>query len=477
MAQSEQPTQVDRRGREDEIDRHGVERLGELADLAVSVPHRRQERLEVRVAGERRGERPDRVGPRVDQLGRTEATGGHHARAVGHPAVRERGPVLHDRDPSPGDLSPLEPELRAGLDDRRARVERRDVAPDLIEPLGRRGVDLVDDHHIGRTQVGLPWVIAQLVTGSQRIDDDDEEVRAVEREIVVAAIPQDDVRLGLGRPQDLGVVHPGVHHSTGVEVGLVLLALLDRRPVEREVLVRREALDPLALEVAVGHRVAHDHDAQAPLLEEDRDPAGRLALACAGARRADRDDRTPAGQHRPARAEQDEVRAGGEGTRRGVHDVLVADVAVGEHHGVGALVADHPLELLLGDDGDAGRVARAGQRRRVVTVGDPGDLRRGERHHPDRGVVAVDGVEIVEVAACRTHDHDAFHGAQPAFRDTEAGGRRRARSSGSRGSAAGGAASSMSARRRSTRSSPSSCLRKVAPTPSSTASRRAAVLQ
>src|SRR3972149_2568709 len=51
-------------------------------------------------------------------------------------------------------------------------------------------------------------------------------------------------------------------------------------------------------------------------------------------------------------------RGGGGG---GVHARLVGHVAIGEHDLVHRLLADEPLELLLGDDGDAVRVAPAGE--------------------------------------------------------------------------------------------------------------------
>jgi hypothetical protein len=80
-----------------------------------------------------------------------------------------------------------------------------------------------------------------------------------------------------------------------------------------------------------------------------------------------------------------------------MHDRLVADVAVREHDLVDPLVGDEPLELRLGMDRDAGRVARPGQLRRVAAVGDAGDLGGGERDDLGRGIVAVDDVEVVEV--------------------------------------------------------------------------------
>ena len=57
---------------------------------------------------------------------------------------------------------------------------------------------------------------------------------------------------------------------------------------------------------------------------------------------------------------------GREDAARQVHDVLVADVAVGEDHLVNAALPDDPLEVVLGLDRDAVRIAR---RRRAPPAG------------------------------------------------------------------------------------------------------------
>ncbi len=96
-----------------------------------------------------------------------------------------------------------------------------------------------------------------------------------------------------------------------------------------------------------------------------------------------------------------------------VHDVLVGHVAVGEDDPVDLLGREDPVELVLRDDRDARRVERTGELRRVATPGDAGDLGRREGDDLDARVVAVDDVEVVEVAPGGPHDHDlrAVHGS------------------------------------------------------------------
>src|SRR5439155_10613983 len=120
---------------------------------------------------------------------------------------------------------------------------------------------------------------------------DDLDVRLVEGQVVVAAVPDDDVGLTLRLLQDGAVIDAGIDDRAVLEVRLVFLAFFDGALVPVEVLEGGEALHALLHEIAVGHRVTHRHDAP-PLVEElPADAARRLALARAGAHRAHRHDR------------------------------------------------------------------------------------------------------------------------------------------------------------------------------------------
>ena len=90
-----------------------------------------------------------------------------------------------------------------------------------------------------------------------------------------------------------------------------------------------------------------------------------------------------------------------------MHDVGVRDVAVGEHDRVDALAAADRFELGLVLDRDAVRIARAGQAGGIAAAGDARDLRRREGDDLAGGIVAIDDVEVVEVAAGRAQDDDA----------------------------------------------------------------------
>ena len=328
--------------------------------------------------------------------------------------MRQRRSVLDDGDALALDVASDQGQRGARQNDLRPRVHGGDVGPNLGDLLRRGRVDLVDYHDVGHADVGLAGVVVHLVAGSERIGNDDVQIRNVEREVVVAALPDNDIGLGLGRAQDGLVVHAGEHDAAGVEVRFVFLALLDRGLIAVEIRVGGVALDPLGDEIPVRHRVAHDGDLEALLLEKCGQVTRGLALAGAGASRAGRENRLRALDHRARRAEKLEVGPAGHRPAGRMHDQLVADIAVGEHDQIGLLLGDHLLEVRLGHDRDAVRVERSGQLGGIAAIGDAGDLGggSGEGHDFVARVRSIDDIEVMEVATCRPHDHNtlAIHG-------------------------------------------------------------------
>jgi hypothetical protein len=95
---------------------------------------------------------------------------------------------------------------------------------------------------VGSLEVRLAREVGELVARPVRVDDGDVEVGLVERRVVVAAVPDDDVRFLLGLAEDRLVVDAGVDDVARGDVRLVLLALLDGALVLIEVLDGGEAL-------------------------------------------------------------------------------------------------------------------------------------------------------------------------------------------------------------------------------------------
>ena len=150
------------------------------------------------------------------------------------------------------------------------------------------------------------------MAGAVRIGHDDVQVGLEERQVVVAAVPQNHVGLGLGLPEDRFVIDPRVDHDASIEMRLVFLALLNGAAVRVQIGIRGETLHALLDQIAVGHRVAHGHDLLAHPLEQARDVARGLRLAAAGAHRANSDDRLARPEHGRLGADQPKVGACGQ---------------------------------------------------------------------------------------------------------------------------------------------------------------------
>ncbi len=244
------------------------------------------------------------------------------------------------------------------------------------------------------------------MAGTQRVDDGNHEVGDEEGEVVVATVPDDDVTFCLGLAQDLLVVDPGVHHHAHADGLLVLLPFLQTGVGSVDVGHRCEALHSHVLEVAVGHRVAHEGDPE-PRLEEDlAHPTGGLALATPSPHGTDGHDRLDASQHCGIRPEKAEVRSRCQDGGRLVHHLDMREIRVGKDGFVDVLAGDQVGQLLLRHDGDAVGIKRPGERRRVGAAFDAGNLGGSEGHDLRRVVMAEHRVEVVEVAASGSQDHD-----------------------------------------------------------------------
>ena len=244
-----------------------------------------------------------------------------------------------------------------------------------------------------------------------RVGDGDPQVGLVERRVVVAAVPQDHVRLLLGLGEDRAVVDARVDDRTVADVGLVLLHLLDRAVVLRHVLQRREPLHDLLAQVAVGHGMPDGDGALIPLPQERHDPARRLALTAPGPNRTHGDHRLRARDHRGVDVERGEHRAGSLDDRAALVEIVEVDVGVGEDDLVDSVLADQVCELLLGEDGNPVRIAGSGELGRIPAVVDVRDLGGGEGHDTGVGSAAVAGIEDVEVFSGGSHDQDVLRHA------------------------------------------------------------------
>ncbi len=244
----------------------------------------------------------------------------------------------------------------------------------------------------------------------QRIDENDVEAWSDERKVVVAAVPQNDVRFFLGSFEDAGIVGTGKYQIANGEMRLILLALFDGALCGIEVGQVPEALYGLAFQVAIGHRMADGDNAKAAIFETSRKPTGHLRLAHTGSHRRDCDDRDARLQHGALGSKQTKIRPGRQCDRCLVHDMGVLDIAVGEDHLVDRLSLAGLGQIAFVEYANAIGISGSGQRNGIASIGDPRDLGRRERNDHTRRIVAIDHIEVVEVAACRAHDDDTARG-------------------------------------------------------------------
>src|ERR1700693_328729 len=110
-------------------------------------------------------------------------------------------------------------------------------------------------------------------------------------------------------------------------------------------------------------------------------------------------------------SEKPKIGTGSHGTRCQVHQVLVRDVAVREHHRVHTLCGNQLLEILLFEDWNpVGILQSISQFRRISAMRNVGNLGGGERHYLVLRITAKNYVEVMEVPAGRSCNKDSFHG-------------------------------------------------------------------
>ncbi len=378
-----------------------------VGHLLCAIAHGGQHSARVRILRIGFGQRANGVGARVHNFGCAQPFRGHPARANLHFSVGEGGAVLNHEHAFAAHLgAALHGDGAGCVNDDRVGIERDGGAARKLDLIERCGIDLVEDDDIGVAHVEFARIVANGMVGAQRVHHGNEQVGLIEGQIVVAAIPNDNVGFLFGLAQNGLVVHAGVDHAAGNHMRLILFAFFNRHIVQFHVIHGGKALHGLLREVAVGHGVAYGHDALAHCAQDANDAAAGLALACARARGADGNHGLGGFHHGVLGAKQHEVGAHGHGANPRAHDVLIGDIAVREDGQIGACFREHALEIGLGFNGNPLRIQRSCQRRGIAATVDVGDLGGREGHHLIIGVIAEEDVEVVKIAPGGTHDHN-----------------------------------------------------------------------
>jgi hypothetical protein len=90
--------------------------------------------------------------------------------------------------------------------------------------------------------------------------------------------------------------------------------------------------------------------------------------------------------------------------------VLIGDVAVGKHAVIGIQFLDQSEQIFFGINRNPIRVQLAGQLRREFAAFDARNLSGRKGHHVIGIIVAVIGVEVVEVPSSSSDNDNIFYG-------------------------------------------------------------------
>ena len=175
-----------------------------------------------------------------------------------------------------------------------------------------------------------------------------------------------------------------------------------------EIAIIGVALDALFGDVAVRHGVADGGDFVAHIAEDEGDAARCLGFAASRADGANRHNRLRGLDLGWRGAEQTEVCAQSIDLRSLVHDVFVRHIRIGKNDFFYIQILDELHKLCFIVDGDAFGIKLTREKGRIDAPFDIGNLGSSEGDNLVILVTTKNGVEVVEVASCGSHDKYSF---------------------------------------------------------------------
>ena len=271
--------EVDGCGGDHKIDIGFVNGLFKVFDHVIAIAHGREDRAGVGIFLVGCQDGSDSIGARINDLGSAEAAGSHPAGAVSHLTVGEGRAVFDDQDTFATDGFGIIHEERGGsFDHDRIGIELVQGSTHFHDGFGVGSVHFVDDEYIGSTDVGLTRVVSFLVTGAVRVGNNDLQVGDIEREVIIPAIPEDDIHFLFSLAQDGFIIDTGIDDHAIIDVGFVFFTFLDRALMLVEVGIGGKALHLLLDQVTVGHGVANGGHFVSQVTQDQRNTAGGLGF-------------------------------------------------------------------------------------------------------------------------------------------------------------------------------------------------------
>jgi hypothetical protein len=239
---------------------------------------------------------------------------GQPARSVRHSAVGHRWPIFDYQHPfAPDGVRVGDRDLQGGFHEGGFGIQLLQIGSNRLHGCRLSRVDLADDKDVCRSGIGFAGVVQGFMSWPTCIRKHHVQVWNEERQVVVPAIPDQNIGFLFGPSEDLLIVDTSEHRDAGFDQRLILLAFLQGAVVPIQVRQFAEPLHRLSGQVAIGHGMANRHDSVAEIAEYTTNVSGSGAFAGAGTDSAKSDHRFGRPQLRVARTQQAEVGPGSQG--------------------------------------------------------------------------------------------------------------------------------------------------------------------
>src|SRR5271167_2047312 len=381
--------EIDGRSDQNQIARCAVDGLFEFLALLSAVAHRRKQLAQVWILLKRGTDGTNRVGAGIHNFSCPSLSGCDYPRTVLHLAVCQRWTIFNDQDALTFDgFAWPQRNLAGHTHDGRLRIVLFNIALHEFDVRQFGRVHFVDHHDVGATQIHFSGVVSQFMACAVRVSHHNLQIASVETCVVVAAVPQDDVRFFFGGAENLLVVDSRVNHRAVLKMRLVFFPFLDRAFIAIQIFAVGEALYGLRLQISIGHRVANDNRLPTVVPEFPRDEPRNGTLSAAGSHGAYRNHGNSRFHLGVFGAEEPEIRACRDTARGQVHYRGVGHIAIGKYNYIHTLPLNHFFQVVFLEDGNPPRISAPCQNWWISAARNVGNLCCRKCDHVKFGMVA-----------------------------------------------------------------------------------------
>jgi len=319
--------------------------------------------------------------------------------------VRQGGTIFNDQHTlATNGFRVIHKERGGSFNDNRLGIQFMQAVAHSNHCIRIRRIHLVNHKDIRCPDIGFTGMIGAFVTGSVRVSNHDGKIGNIEREVIIPAVPKDNIHFLFSLAQDGFVIDASVHNHTIVNVRFVFLALFNGALVLFQVSIRGKTLHFLLYQVPIGHGMADGCHLVAHIPQDQGNTAGGLAFARTGADRTDRNHRLGGFQLGGVLTHQAKIRTHCHDQRCLVHDNLMRHITVRKYHLVHLVFPNQVLQFAFRVNRNSFRVQRSSKLSRIAATFNVGNLCRRKCHNFVILVVTEENIEVVKVAPSGAHD-------------------------------------------------------------------------